>query len=43
MKYWAAIYTICREMETPWTLKDIAGATNIRRKFFAKSIQKANC
>ena len=38
-----AIYTICREMETPWTLKDIVAATNIRRKVLAKAYRKLNC
>src|SRR6476620_8570124 len=36
----AALYAICREMETPWTLKDIAAATNIRRKALAKAYRK---
>jgi transcription initiation factor TFIIB len=36
----AAIYAICREMETLWTLKDIAAATNIRRKVLAKAYRK---
>ena len=33
----AAIYAGCREMETPWTLKDIAAASNIRRKDIARN------
>jgi transcription initiation factor TFIIB len=33
----AAIYAGCREMETPWTLKDIAAASNIKRKDIARN------
>jgi transcription initiation factor TFIIB len=36
----AAIYAVCREMETPRTLKDIAAAGNIRRKVLAKAYRK---
>jgi len=33
----AAIYAGCREMETPWTLKDIAAASNVKRKDIARN------
>ena len=33
----AAIYAGCREMETPWTLKDIAPASNVKRKDIARN------
>ncbi|HEY6884632.1 MAG TPA: TFIIB-type zinc ribbon-containing protein [Nitrososphaeraceae archaeon] len=33
----AAIYAGCREMGTPWTLKDIAAASNIKRKDIARN------
>jgi len=33
----AATYAGCREMETPWTLKDIAAASNIKRKDIARN------
>jgi transcription initiation factor TFIIB len=33
----AAIYAGCREMEMPWTLKDIAAASNIKRKDIARN------
>ena len=33
----AAIYAGCREMETPWTLKDIAEVSNIKRKDIARN------
>ena len=33
----AASYAGCREMETPWTLKDIAAASNIKRKDIARN------
>ena len=33
----AAIYAGCREMETPWTLKDIAAASNVIRKDIARN------
>ena len=33
----AAIYAGCREMETPWTLKDIAVASNVKRKDIARN------
>jgi transcription initiation factor TFIIB len=33
----AAIYAGCREMEMPWTLKDIAEASNIKRKDIARN------
>ncbi|HZA07980.1 MAG TPA: transcription initiation factor IIB [Nitrososphaeraceae archaeon] len=36
----AAIYAVCREMEAPRTLKDIAAAGNIRRKTLAKAYRK---
>ena len=32
-----AIYAGCREMETPWTLKDIAAASNVKRKDIARN------
>jgi transcription initiation factor TFIIB len=33
----AAIYAGCREMETPWSLKDIAAASNVKRKDIARN------
>src|ERR687888_105955 len=33
----ASVYTACREMSTPRTLKDIAAAANINRKHLAKA------
>jgi transcription initiation factor TFIIB len=33
----AAVYSACREMETPRTIKDIAAKSNIRRKDVARS------
>ena len=33
----AAIYAGCREMGTPWTLKDIAAASNLKRKDVARN------
>ena len=36
----AAIYAVCREIRTPRTLKDIAAASNIRRKAVAKAYRK---
>jgi transcription initiation factor TFIIB len=33
----AAVYASCREMEIPWTLKDIAAASNINRKDIARN------
>lgn len=36
----AAIYAVCREIRTPRTLKDIAAASNIRRKALAKAYRK---
>jgi transcription initiation factor TFIIB len=33
----ASVYTACREMSTPITLKDIAAASNIKRKHLAKA------
>ena len=33
----AAIYAGCREMEAPWTLKDIAAASNVKRKDIARN------
>ncbi|MFL6365831.1 MAG: transcription initiation factor IIB family protein, partial [Nitrososphaeraceae archaeon] len=33
----ASIYAACREMGTPRTLKDIAAAANINRKYLAKA------
>ena len=36
----AAIYAVCREVRTPRTLKDIAAASNIRRKALAKAYRK---
>ncbi|MBV9177685.1 MAG: transcription initiation factor IIB, partial [Nitrososphaeraceae archaeon] len=33
----AAIYAGCREMETPWTLKDISEVSNIKRKDIARN------
>jgi transcription initiation factor TFIIB len=33
----AATYAGCREMETPWTLKDIATASNLKRKDIARN------
>ena len=36
----AAIYAGCREMETPWTLKDISLVSNIKRKDIARNYRK---
>jgi transcription initiation factor TFIIB len=36
----AALYAGCREMETPWTLKDISLAGNIKRKDIARNYRK---
>jgi transcription initiation factor TFIIB len=36
----AAIYAGCREIGTPWTLKDIALASNIKRKDIARNYRK---
>jgi transcription initiation factor TFIIB len=33
----AAVYASCREMGIPWTLKDIAAASNLKRKDIARS------
>jgi transcription initiation factor TFIIB len=33
----AATYAGCREMEMPWTLKDIAAASNLKRKDIARN------
>ena len=33
----AAVYTSCREMEIPWTLKDLTAASNIKRKDIARN------
>ena len=33
----ASVYTACREMSTPLTLKDIAAVSNIKRKHLAKA------
>jgi transcription initiation factor TFIIB len=33
----AAIYAGCREMEAPWSLKDIAAASNVKRKDIARN------
>jgi hypothetical protein len=36
----AAIYVACREIGTPWTLKDIAGASNLKPKDIARSYRR---
>ncbi|MBV9176586.1 MAG: transcription initiation factor IIB [Nitrososphaeraceae archaeon] len=33
----AAIYASCREMEIPWTLKDLTAASNLKRKDIARN------
>ena len=33
----AAVYSACREMETPRTIKDIAAKSNVKRKDVARS------
>jgi transcription initiation factor TFIIB len=34
----AALYIVCRELRIPKTLKEIAGANNIKRKALAKKL-----
>ena len=33
----AAVYASCREMEIPWTLKDLTAASNLKRKDIARN------
>jgi transcription initiation factor TFIIB len=33
----AAVYTSCREMEIPWTLRDLTTASNLKRKDIARN------